>query len=71
VRLVVGAHLRIQQIGVQLDLVDRGHGVGLRREALQVVDLEVRHADRPCAAVALELLEGLPRGDEVAVVERG
>ena len=56
---------------MQLDLVHGGHDVGLGRKPLQVPDLEVRHADRARAAVRLELLECLPGGHEVAVVERG
>jgi hypothetical protein len=71
VLLVVGAHLLVQQVRVQLDLIHRGNGSGLRREALHVLDLEVRHANRARAAVLLELLERLPGGHVVAVVERG
>ena len=70
VRLAVRAHLVVGEVRVQLDLVDRRHDVGLGGQALEVRDLEVRDADRAGAAVALELLERLPRRDEVAVVER-
>ena len=62
--------LRVDQVRVQLDLVDRGDDVALGREALEVGDLEVRDADRAGPAVRLELLEHLPGGGEVAVVER-
>ena len=70
VRLAVRADLVVEEVGVELDLVDRRHVVALGREALEMVDLEVRDADRARAAVALELLERLPGRDEVAVVER-
>ena len=56
---------------MQLDLVHRRHRVGLGGQPLQVLDLEVRDADRARAAVLAELLERPPGRDVVAVVERG
>ena len=44
--------------------------VGFARQPLQVGDLEVGHPDAAGASVLLELLEGLPGRDEVAIVER-
>jgi hypothetical protein len=61
----------VVEVGVKLDLVDRRYHVARGPEALEVVELEVRDADRQRATVAPELLERLPRRDEVAVVERG
>jgi len=55
---------------VHLDLVDRGHDAGLGHDAVEVGRLEVRDADGGGAAVGDELGQGLPRGDEVAVVQR-
>jgi hypothetical protein len=71
VLLAVLSHRVVGEVGVYLDLVYRRHRVGLGGQLLQVLDLEVRHADRAGAAVALELLERLPGRHEVAVVERG
>ena len=54
---------------MQLHLVDGGHGAGLVDQALQVRDLEVRHADRPRPTFGRDLLKGAPRLD-VAVDRR-
>ena len=69
-RLAVLAQLVVEQVRVQLDLVDRGHDVGLGRSRCELLDREVRDADRARAAVALELLKRLPGRHEVAVVQR-
>src|SRR3954454_9800378 len=66
----VGVDLLVGEVGVQLDLIHRRFDVALGREALEVGDLEVRDADRTGPAVRPELLQRLPGGDEVAVVER-
>ena len=55
---------------MELDLVHRRHDVGLGHQPLEVVDPEVRDADRAGAAVFLELLERAPGGDVIAVVQR-
>jgi hypothetical protein len=60
-RPAVRVDVLVEEVGMELDLVDGGHHVGLRREALEMVDLEVRDADRARAAVPVELLERLPR----------
>src|SRR5215208_2307822 len=60
----------VGEVGVYLDLVHRRYRVGLRGQPLQVVDLEVRYADRAGTAVVVKLFERHPGGDEVAVVER-
>src|SRR5215210_47414 len=61
----------VGEVGVYLNLVHRRHRVGLGGQPLQVLDLEVRHADRAGAAVAVKLLERPPSGHEVTVIERG
>src|SRR5215216_6742396 len=68
--LSVLSHGFVGEVGVYLDLVHRRYCVGLRGQPLQVVDLEVRHANRAGTAVIVKLFECLPGGDEVAVVER-
>ena len=45
----------VGEVGVHLDLVDRGHHVGLLGEPLEVGGLEVRDADGAGAALLLEL----------------
>src|SRR4051794_26471581 len=60
---VIVAQLALDQPRVQLDLVDRGDGVGLLREPLQVGDREVGDADRAGLPVGQRLLEALPRLD--------
>ena len=70
VRASVGVDLAVLEVRMELDLVDGRHASRLGGEALEMRDLEVRDADRPRAAVGLELLERLPGRDEVAVVER-
>ena len=67
----VGADLIVGEVRMHLDLIDRGDGLGLPGQFLQVVETEVRHANAACPAVGFELLQGLPGGDEVAVVECG
>ena len=52
---------------MQLDLVDRRPLVGLVAEALEVLDAEVRDADRPRPALLMDPLEG-PPGVDVAVL---
>jgi hypothetical protein len=69
VRPAVGVDVRIVEVRLEFDLVHGGDGVGFGGEALEMVDLEVRHADRARAAVCLELLQGLPRRHEVAAIE--
>ncbi len=59
----------VGQVRVHLDLVDRGGDPGLGDDPVEVVRLEVGHADGPCAAVGEELGEHPPGGDVVAVVE--
>ena len=62
-----GAQLALGERGVQLELVDGGDTVPLRRcIALEVRAMEVRDADRAGLAVGLQLLEGEP-GLEIAV----
>ena len=70
VLVAVGADLVVGEVRVDLDLVDRGHGVGFLGQPVQMRRLEVRHADAAGATVPRELLEDLPGGDEVAAVER-
>ena len=69
--LVLGAeaaHVVLGQVRVHLDLVDRRDDVALAVQPPQVVGLEVGDADGPGAPLAVELLQGLPGRDEVAVV---
>jgi hypothetical protein len=54
---------------VQLDLVDRRRHPGLLDEAVEMVGLEVRHADRADQPLLLEVDERLPRLD-VQVLRR-
>src|SRR5215207_1185297 len=68
--LSVLSHGFVGEIGVYLDLVHRRYRVCLRSQPLQVVDLEVRHANRAGTTVVVKLFERLPGGDEIAVVER-
>jgi hypothetical protein len=66
----VRGDLAVLEVGMQLDLVHRRDGVRLGGEPLEMLDLEVRDADRSRAAVGVELLERIPRRDEVAAVQR-
>src|SRR3954471_13770542 len=52
---------------MELDLVDRGTTVGLGFQPLQIVDAEVRDADRPGIPLVPNPLEGAPRVDEAVV----
>src|SRR5581483_6399047 len=70
VRPAVLVDFPVLEVRVELDLVHRGHHVRFGGEALEMRNLEVRDADRSRPAVALELLERLPRRHEVAAVER-
>ena len=42
---VEGADVVVAEVRVHLDLVHRGHGVGLLGQSLEVGDLEVGHPD--------------------------
>ena len=55
--------VRLGEVGVQLDLVDRRDDVGLGEQLLQVVRHEVADADRPHAPVGEQGLQRLVRGD--------
>ena len=59
---VVGAYCLIGEVGVHVDLVYHRHHVGLCDQLLQVLDLEVRYADRASPTVALDFLESLVAG---------
>ena len=59
------------EVGVHLDLVHRRGDLALLVQPPQVVRREVRDADRARPSVAVELLERVPRLDEVAVVAGG
>ena len=63
--------LRRRAVGVQLDLVDGGHDLagGVGEQLLQVADAEVRHPDVAHPARRRQLLQLLPRLDEVPVGE--
>ena len=65
-----GGDLRLLVGRVQLDLVDRGNGVGLGDQPLEVRHHEVRDADAPGLAVLANLLERTP-GLDIAVLRRG
>ena len=63
------AQLRLRQPRVQLDLVHHGRDAGLVDDALEVVRVEVRDADRAHPALVVEPDERAPRVD-VAVGRR-
>ncbi len=68
-RLVERTVVGLGDVGVELDLVDRGHHLGLRHQPPEVVGLEVRHPDGAGKAGRLQALEG-PPGREVEVTLR-
>ena len=55
----------LRQIGVHLDLIHRGHDLGLGEEPLEVVLLKIRHSDGSRLAVGVDLLQRLPCLDEI------
>ena len=65
-----GLDLRLDEVGVHLDLVDRRDDLGAVEQRGQVVDHEVADADRADLAVGQQRLEG-PVGLEGAVEGRG
>src|SRR5690606_13872979 len=68
---VVGDVIVARDVGVQLDLVDGRHDVGLGCQPLQVSRLEVRDADGERLAGCLQPFEGPPgRHVEVAARQR-
>ena len=60
------AKVVLGEVRVEFDLVDRRSNRGLLQQPLDVVRLEVGDSDRPGASGAVDLLERLPRLDEVA-----
>src|SRR6185503_13308728 len=69
VLLVPGAQLALLHIRMELDLVDRRTHLGLSFESPEIVDPEVRNADRPRPSLVVNALEGAPCLDE-AVLRR-
>ena len=67
----VGTYRVVGEIRMDLDLVHRGHQIGVGCQSLQVLNREVRYPNRAGAAIAVELLERLPGRDKVAAVEGG
>ena len=63
---VVEAYCLIGEVGVHVDLVYHRHHVGLCGQLLQVLDLEVRYANRASPTVALDFLESLVTGAGVS-----
>ncbi len=51
---------------MHLDLVGRGHDLGLGEQALEVMLLEIGDTDRAGLAVGVDLLHRLPGLDEIA-----
>src|SRR6202034_1023411 len=64
-------HVVLGQVRGYLDLVDRGDDLSLVVQPPQVTRLEVRDADGPGAALAVELLQRLPGRNKVTAVPRG
>src|SRR5207248_8649415 len=58
---VESAELALLETRVQRDLVDRRHDAGGVDDPLQVLDLEVRDADRPDATLFAQRAQRLPR----------
>ena len=63
--LVEGALVALLEARMQFDLVDRRCHAGLADDALEVVEVEVRHADGVDAAFSLQFDQRLPRFDVV------
>lgn len=58
--------LRLREVGVALDLVDRGDNLALVEDALRLGNVEVRQADRANLAFLMRLLEDAVPRDRVA-----
>ena len=69
--IVECAHLALRQPRVQLHLIQNRNDAGLIDQPLQVVDVEVRHADRPDHAIRLELLQRTPGLNVLILLRRG
>jgi hypothetical protein len=60
---VLGPHRGLGEEGMQLGLVDRGHGADLSQKRIEMLGLEVAHADGPDAPVGEQPLGGPVRRD--------
>ena len=58
--------LRLREVGVALDLVDRGDNLALVEDALRLGNVEVRQADRANLAFLMRLLEDAVPRDGIA-----